>query len=804
MKQSRLALGLLVVLAGVSAVLLSRAETPPPKPVFAPAAGAAGTSTFSAAFDQELKKLGQISPEEFARRYPSKATYLAKISWDPTTAKFYDQFNMDPSKPDATVRVKGPSAAIARRVWEAQNPGKEPPKEPTRPAKGLYDFRMNAGELAYFKTNGFVVSERMGAASPVEMFYRIYQRDLPVYVSADAVLQAWHHSYDAMLEQLETVYLAPALNQILAGMADQIPAGQRQYGDGPLADSVKDADYFLAVARSLLAGGPVKTKLDQDERVAKTLRACDSLQLMLFPLFGRERRTDFSQFKPRGHYEKSPQLRQYFRAMMWCGRIDLRVAGYPGNSSTRELGAALVLHDLLNRADKFEAWQQFDRVIQTFVGETDSMTFAQFGDVLSKSKIKSPADVNNLAALTALQEDILACKAGLQQITGDVYMSRETLPRSFTVLGQKLVLDSWVTSKNVYDEITWNGRKVMRRIPSCLDVAFATLGNNQIVPELTARINNTGGRDFRDGLPYQHNLAATRQVIDRLAPSAWQQNLYMHWLGSLRELSTPTTDPKYPESMRTRAWAMKSLNTQLASWTQLRHDTILYAKQSYSKDVCFYPAGYVEPVPAFWARLQKMAVHGAQLLEKTLYPKEQEYLHKTQTGFLRNFAAKMDTLKGIAEKELAQKDLSKEETQFLESLIQLNRGCGGPPEYSGWYPGLFYGRREDSNKWDALVADVHTDPPSAGDPGCVLHQGVGNVDLLIVAIANGKDRMVYAGPVMSHFEFEMPGVTRKSDSEWRKDLKAGKTPPRPEWTRSYLVPGVNKDVKNYVEPNQKK
>ena len=31
---------------------------------------------------------------------------------------------------------------------------------------------------------------------------------------------------------------------------------------------------------------------------------------------------------------------------------------------------------------------------------------------------------------------------------------------------------------------------------------------------------------------------------------------------------------KYPEAMSTRAWAMKTLNTQLASWTQLRHDTI--------------------------------------------------------------------------------------------------------------------------------------------------------------------------------------------------------------------------------------
>ena len=93
---------------------------------------------------------------------------------------------------------------------------------------------------------------------------------------------------------------------------------------------------------------------------------------------------------------------------------------------------------------------------------------------------------------------------------------------------------------------------------------------------------------FRDGLPYQHNLAAVRAVMDASNRARWDSNIYMGWLACLRELSAPTTDAKYPEAMRTRAWAMKTLNTQLASWTQLRHDTILYAKQSWSAGcACF-------------------------------------------------------------------------------------------------------------------------------------------------------------------------------------------------------------------------
>jgi hypothetical protein len=66
--------------------------------------------------------------------------------------------------------------------------------------------------------------------------------------------------------------------------------------------------------------------------------------------------------------------------------------------------------------------------------------------------------------------------------------------------------------------------------------------------------------------------------------------------------------------MRRAAWQRKQLQTQLASWAELRHDTILYGKQSYTTTACEYPAGYVEPVPAFFARLGFLAAEGASRL----------------------------------------------------------------------------------------------------------------------------------------------------------------------------------------------
>jgi hypothetical protein len=47
------------------------------------------------------------------------------------------------------------------------------------------------------------------------------------------------------------------------------------------------------------------------------------------------------------------------------------------------------------------------------------------------------------------------------------------------------------------------------------------------------------------------------------------------------------------------------------------------------------------------------------------------------------------------------------------------------------------------------------------------------VRLLVIAVDNGPDRIVYAGAVVSHYEFEKSGTTRLSDAGWKANLQAG-------------------------------
>ena len=162
--------------------------------------------------------------------FPNTANYLPGISWDPSTGLYWDQFSADPN--------------VANRGKQLDHPGYR-----------SFDARLSAPEIALFKTNGFVVSERLGANSFAEVFYNLWHNDLPVFISCDAVLQAWHRTYDAILEETEETYLMNSVKTILDGMASQLTVVSAWVGNGVLQDSLHDARLFLS--GSTLAVGPI-------------------------------------------------------------------------------------------------------------------------------------------------------------------------------------------------------------------------------------------------------------------------------------------------------------------------------------------------------------------------------------------------------------------------------------------------------------------------------------------------------------------------------------------------------------------
>jgi hypothetical protein len=213
-----------------------------------------------------------------------------------------------------------------------------------------------------------------------------------------------------------------------------------------------------------------------------------------------------------------------------------------------------------------------------------------------------------------------------------------------------------------------------------------------------------------------------------------------------------------------KPWQYKNLNAGAASWTELKHDTILYSEQSAAEmgegdefEIPPFspppPRGYIEPNPVFFQRLGQSIDQMLGRLKNSGFITD-EYLDKFTT--FRELASKAET---ISQKEVSGASITAEDFQWIESLeeqfgrpLLLPRGVD---------------QIDPSELQMALIADVATDAVQ----GRVLEVATGTPQRIIVVVkdAYGGTRLT-VGYVYSWYEF--PSNKRWADSEWKKIIYA--------------------------------
>jgi hypothetical protein len=626
---------------------------------------------------------------------------------------------------------------------------------------------LTEAERAKLGENGFVVSERLSYPSFGQALLDTYQKDLPVMVTADMILHALHSSYDAILMELELTVLRPTIRESLLATRGALAGFEATTPEAQAA--LSDCDMYLTVALSLLdgqqlasAGGTV------DDKVTFFLTKIAALGMEGVEIFGAPRIMDFSQFEPRGHYEDLPELQQYFRAMMWLGRVDLRFVEFDPYADQwifrdRQLADAWLLTSAAKASGATVGLLKADTILRALVGDVDYVTFVGVEGLSAAHGIDSLDEASALDADTtsAVTEELLAGKWGEQKInshwltTNPMSAEPTPLPPAFAFFGQRFTVDSHVFSNVVYDNIVNDGQKMYRRLPDPLDALFV-LGNSQVLPHLMGELEQW---------QYQGNLHSLRFLVDWYDAGFWAKNVYNLWLSALRGLNEPTTASIYPEAMRTPAWRDRIINTQFGSWAQLRHDTLLYVKQSYTGG-CDYPTGWVDAYPELWAALETVGDRMTEAVVGT--PAEQNV-----GAFFANWKATMARLGSIAQGQLDGLPLSAEDQAFLhDTAIASEEGC--VIALTGWYAGLFFEGSDAALEWDPTIADVHTNPSEDGPlaPPEVLHVATGNPNLM----------------VFTAYEV-LPGkLERYKDSDWQAMLQSGQKQERPRWTESFLAP----------------
>lgn len=658
-------------------------------------------------------------------------------------------------------------------------------------------LKLTPDELSLLQRNGFMVSERLSYNNFITALNDVWVKDLPVFISTDAILYALHAGYDTFACVFEKAALKPAVEQIITAMNDSFPALYNTYGsDSSFKNSLADVEFYVAMSRALIQDNPAflsNLQTPDADKIWQSIKAADSLKAVAL-FCDRLRWFDFSRFKPRGRYTNI-QLQSYFRAMTWLGSAELYLTKpqytpfdpfgpWEDAHIQRMTKDAVLLNELLHRCNKDTLLQRISGVLSLFTGEVDNCSPSLLQKMLDTLGIQS-ASALSAANYLKLQSAVAGNPACTQKIISSVlYAGLSAVPTlppvSYCLMGQYFTVDAYIFQNTVYDKIVHDGDKIYRMMPDPLDALFA-LGNNDVMPFLKSQL---------DSFYYAPNLYQMRKFVDAFEPEYWKNSLYNSRLHSIRLLSPAQADKNYPGYMNTSAWHCEKLNTQLASWSQLRHDNLLYAKQSYTLGGgCSFPYGYVEPTVQFYKHLADFFIQAGVILAQCKGP----FSITEAIVYFNRAASTMRTLEGIAVKELSGEPFTENEIRFLKST--LYEGYEGFA-FMGWYPTL-------CNKWsmdvnckeykDYTIVDVHTQPtdPQGNIVGNILHTGVGQPNLGVFLVESGsscgKKPMAFVGPVFSYYQKVTGDFARIDDNTWQGLIDQEMQPSRPDWVNAYLA-----------------
>jgi hypothetical protein len=647
--------------------------------------------------------------------------------------------------------------------------------------QNLATLALTTTQQSLLAQNGFTVIPPL--AGQYREFYQIYEEsryaDSPVFITTDSVYHIYHLIFDKMLRDLETEHFIVDLKGLTSTM---LAATYQQYQDllgTPLEEpALRNVAYF-AVASQLL-GLPEPVPAEVTDLVSAELSLINAAgSEAVSPIWDRpdlppEQKLIevYGQYIPRGHYTRSEDLKKYFKAMMWYGRLTFRL------NDDFETRRALLLTKALRTAAATDGtpavtlWENIYEPTVFIVGKADDLGYLEYS-ALSDQVFGSNPDLEKFADETLFTQFKQATASlpppQINSMWVWIWQDQEQVTKGFRFMGQRFTLDAYVFGQVIWRKVGTDSNP--RGLPKGLDF-FAALGSSEAFSILEG-MGETNYANFAD------QMTKVQTEIAALGSDSWTQNLYWAWLYSFLPL-IETKGSVYPPFMQTQAWTRKDLQTALGSWTELKHDTILYAKQVMAEmggggENPAPPHGYVEPNPEAYARLLALVQMTFSGLDA------RSLLTDTTRGNLENLISQLQFLKDISEKELAGEAITDEEywhMQYWGGILEAMTLAAADTTGND--------SRDLSDQKAALVADVATGIDSTGNL-VALEEGVGQPTLIYVVLPDSPWR-VATGAVYTYYEFTVPSSSRMTDESWQVQVEAGTNPSQPDWTHLFITP----------------
>ena len=605
--------------------------------------------------------------------------------------------------------------------------------------------------------NGFAI-----VPAQHDQLFQVYESNdytnFPNFVTTDLFLQIYHLYFDCLLRDVEQ----QKLHDVVLRLCQR---GQQLSANNEWLKTYFDVGYAL-ISGQMGAEGTVAEEVKKSTAYKADMSEYLGYKEIPFP---------YQLFRPRGHYTRNDTLKTYFHAMMWLQTVPF------GTDVPSQLQNAIILADLVGSdAQMRQLYHQLFEPMTWLFGTPDNITIMQVYDLMNACHTptfrwekgrKASQLLKDKKAMAQLRSEI---ESLAQQQTRIKPKFEFTSPYKINLLPQRYMPDGEV----LQEMVDYDSHPTKRALPKGLDV-MASMG--------VASAERILLDELKEAQQWDGFVAALTKMKQRMKEIDWQQTISNRWMDAVKTLHE--TSDGYPYFMLTPEWQKKDLNAALASWAELKHDAILYAKQPFGAECGGggppepVVTGYVEPNVKFWQKAISLLDATADVLERHHLTTEKG---KRATQRLREEA---QFLLRVSQEELAGKKLDEADYDALKHIgatfenISLDLVRDEEQYLMGWND------VEGTDRKVALIADVYTANALNNPEKSVMYVGVGLADEIYCIVEVDGYLWLMRGAVLSYRETRRAlDILRLTDEEWQKNLETYPDEGRPSWMQDIIVP----------------
>ncbi len=626
--------------------------------------------------------------------------------------------------------------------------------------------------------NGFAI-----VPGEEDQLFHIYERNdyrqFPSFVTTDLYLQAFHTFFDCLLKETEEQKFSPMVTLFVKQNYEQMMQLASTTTDAKIKAAAEHNAAYYAIAYELNTGKSLPVPASFTELVKEEINHVNAAETTSSEFLGYTEARNMPMFiyniyRPRGHYTRNETLKRYFCAMMWLQNAPF------GTDKDDQLEQALLLAQTIGgNANLTKQYKDITEPITYLMGMPDDVSILQVYAEIQKSGSTVSELINDKKKFDAIRK-ALEELSKKQSIIKPKFQASS--PFKICLMPQRYMPDSEVLQEMVDYEST----PTLRDVPKGLDI-LASIGISSAERILIQEL-----KEQEKWNKYTSNL---EQMKKRMGEIDWNQTVANKWIAALKDVNSKNA--QYPKFMLSPQWDKKNLNTALASWAELKHDAILYAKQPMGAECGGggppepYVKGYVEPNIAYWTK-------AIELIDATMdVLKRFDLVTEKGTTAATDLREQAEFLLNCSKKELAGKNLTEQEYRQIETIgstfenITLNLIKESDQFLMGW------GNVNGADKKISVVADVYTANSYNNPDKSVLYEAVGPAHEIYVVVELDGYLYLTRGAVFSYREFQEDiAAPRKTDEEWQQELQTQPDKGIPNWMKEIIVPLGGKSLDN--------